>query len=529
MSWLLSAAVASGAAIVASASNVCVGRLVFGPSKGAFTPAPTPSTRLPLRCARSQAVFSRPRFSPQGGADPVVEDRHVEDGTDSFADVAKDGVEAEADFEELLWFGALTQAEAVAAVTGADDALALCPGSPARCFFASAAGRRPSRRPVEVRIWWQNPVHVVELPRAAWTAYRAAAATVISAPVLWNGQDTSNIFHVLVSFLSRLWLHLHARLPDGLASADTSRTTTGAAAAPAVFYVFDLHPGRPHMFSDDGSPLVPGAWALEFARHAMPAVRILHVSELLAQAPVLFRSVNFNLVNWGSWVLPSEDLYPPRISRRAVGPHPLLVGMPRTVKASLAVRDTDGDGAVLLIRRSAPAGRRLTNGDALAEALRSLGLRVRVADLSLMLFAAQVEAVAHAAVLVGAHGQGLFNLIFLPAGGSVVEVPPCGVPLALVFNVASLFGIHFSEVLDSDCDEAFMERFRAHDCSPCPARLVATSGRVASDVDSAHVGDCDHLDPACDVRSAQTLTLGNVTRAAEIVLGAWRRSAAGGG
>merc|ERR1712048_1184105 len=106
-----------------------------------------------------------------------------------------------------------------------------------------------------------------------------------------------------------------------------------------------------------------------------------------------------------------------------------------------------------------------------------------------MLFAAQVEVVAHTRVLVGAHGQGLFNLIFLPPGAAVVEIPPCGMPLALVYNVAELFGIAFADVLDSSCDEEFMINFAARGCIPCHPREMLSASSSSLGLDSKRFGD----------------------------------------
>merc|ERR1711957_243273 len=105
----------------------------------------------------------------------------------------------------------------------------------------------------------------------------------------------------------------------------------------------------------------------------------------------------------------------------------------------------------------------------------------------------------------------------------VIEIPPCGTPLALVYNVAELFGIAFSEILDSSCDEDFMERFTSSGCSPCLPREVLASGiGGAFGLDSDNVGDCKAMDSRCDVRSVQTVTLNNVERAASIVQAAYR-------
>merc|ERR1711957_176556 len=121
---------------------------------------------------------------------------------------------------------------------------------------------------------------------------------------------------------------------------------------------------------------------------------------------------------------------------------------------------------------------------------------------------------------------GLFNLIFLSAGAGVVEIPPCGVPLSLVFNVAELFGIAFHEILDSSCDETFMQSFTKSGCATCVAREIRSSGSRSTDIDSVHFGDCAGMASACDVRAAQTVTLNNIAQAAKLVLAAHRAAEA---
>eukprot|EP00747_Dinoflagellata_sp_TGD_P169927 gnl/TRDRNA2_/TRDRNA2_200166_c0_seq1.p1 gnl/TRDRNA2_/TRDRNA2_200166_c0~~gnl/TRDRNA2_/TRDRNA2_200166_c0_seq1.p1 ORF type:complete len:490 (+),score=80.90 gnl/TRDRNA2_/TRDRNA2_200166_c0_seq1:47-1516(+) len=476
--WAALAEVSKPDASVSSVRGVCVGRLVFG----AATPLPSFAAARKRCLAQQDWPLGTGRSS--SGRSWVDQQMH----------------------KDVLWFGSQPPPS---------GALSACKTSFNRCFYKAPSGldAQPAAE-VEQLVWFHTPAHIVELPVDEWRACQQHVATEIAAPVFWNGQDTSNIFHLLVSFLSRLWLHLHEHIRQAL-------QPRGSNEEPLLLYVFDLHPARPHMFGDDGSPLVPGNWATEFARHAMPYVHIMHEGMLAAQGPVMLRRVHFNLVNHASWVLPSEDLYPPRISRQGVGAHPVLMAMPRAVKVDLGIVDTEGRGGVLLVRRTPPAGRRLTNTGALADILRDDDIEVAEVDLSLMLFAAQVEAVAHAKVLVGAHGQGLFNLIFLPPGGAVVEIPPCGMPLALVFNVAELFGRAFREILDTSCDEDFMADFVARGCEPCALREVRTAGG-RGDVDSAHVGDCARLDSACDVRSAQTITLNNLPRAADIVISAHR-------
>lgn len=444
-------------------------------------------------------------------------------------------------YRDVLWFGnhvpvsLLGNREVM-------QALGACPAPVGRCFFVESGSRwrhgigdfvddaaeqkgvGASVKGFEQRIWWHSVVHLLELPKGAWNACQKQVVLAVSEPAFWNGQDTNNIFHVLVSFIGRLWVHLHSHAFSVLTTLSSRELTSDFGAS--LLYIFDVHPKRPHMLNSDGSPSVPGRWAEEFARHAFPRVRLTHADDLASQAPVIFRRLHFNLVNWASWILPSEDLHPPRISRKGVGPHPVLTLLPAAVKASIRVDESEGRGNVLLVRRAPPAGRRLTNEVAFGAAMRELGLSVQLSDFSLMVFAAQVEAVAHARVLVGAHGQGLFNLVFLPSNGAVVEVPPCGVPLALVHNVAELFGFAFAEILDTSCDQAFVDNFTALGCSPCVAREIKTAGGP-EDLDSEHVGDCERIAPECDVRSAQTLTINDVSAAAIVVRDVFQAAARG--
>jgi len=415
---------------------------------------------------------------------------------------------------EVLWFPRSLPVALAEDGVSAEEVLACAGNSLGRCFFKPPSGVDGTAGPAtEQLLWWHSPVHIVELTRQTWETSLSHVASIISLPAFWNGQDTNNIFHLLVSFLSGLWLHLRQHVPEVI----------GASGDPMLMYIFDLHPHRPHMFDDGMSPLVPGRWAIEFVKHAFPAVRIAHSADISLHAPVLFKYLHFNLVNGTSWALPSEDLYPPRLSRRGIGPHPGLVAMSAAVKGSLGLRVGHRlRDEVLLIQRLPPAGRIILNEFEFIEALRRLELTVRTADFSAVSFAKQVEAVAGASIFVGPHGQGLFNLIFLPPGGVVVEVPPCGSPLALVYNVAELFGLGFAEILDTSCDDDFMRRFGAHACTQCDVHVVPTAGG-AEDLDSALPrgvqSACSKLNPSCDVRSAQGIMLNNVHRAAEIIRG----------
>ncbi|CAE7568280.1 eogt, partial [Symbiodinium sp. CCMP2456] len=354
----------------------------------------------------------------------------------------RDGFSASRLERDLIWLGShrvydrLEKDLAAALRRSCDDA--------GRCFVEASGEVDDIDEGREQLIWWHNPLRVLRAPLAQFAALRAAAS-VAPAPVLWNGQDTDNIFHLLVSFVSRLWLYCLEHAPDAL-----QPPTDGAGGSRAVLiYVFDLHAGRPHLLGPDGRFRIPGPWAAELARLAFPGIRFLHARELLAAlggGPTLFPQIHFNMVNWGSWVLPSEDLHPPRLARTLIGPHPDLRKLPSVVIRALGL-SRPSRLSVLLVQRLPPAGRRLANEALLLEGLDALGVPAQAVDLSLMTFAKQIEAVHHASVLLGVHGQGLFNLIFLPAGAAVVEVQPCGVAMSLTFNVAELFGVRFAEIL----------------------------------------------------------------------------------
>merc|ERR1719265_1969677 len=130
---------------------------------------------------------------------------------------------------------------------------------------------------MEQRIWWHNPLHLVQLPGDLWDAAKPAnlRARVISAPTLWNGQDTGNIFHVPASFLGRVWIEARLHFPGALelpnvaseggvggakpwhagnSSDSTADSISEVVQDVKLIYVFDLHPKRPAMFDSDGRP-----------------------------------------------------------------------------------------------------------------------------------------------------------------------------------------------------------------------------------------------------------------------------------
>lgn len=151
---------------------------------------------------------------------------------------------------------------------------------------------------------------------------------------------------------------------------------------------------RPGMLVADEVPLVPGMRAAGSARHAPPGRKLVHVNNLDKVALLVLPAVHFSMVIWPSRVLPSEDPYPPRTSRRAIGPHPASVAVASSGMPRLAVVGGAGDGAVLLVHRAPPAGRLFTYDGELASALRSRSLAVRSFDSRVLCFAAQVVAVA---------------------------------------------------------------------------------------------------------------------------------------
>jgi capsular polysaccharide biosynthesis protein len=109
----------------------------------------------------------------------------------------------------------------------------------------------------------------------------------------------------------------------------------------------------------------------------------------------------------------------------------------------------------LLISRRRARSRRCLNEEALLARLAPLGFE-RL-DLEGMAVRDQLVAFAHAAVVVGAHGAGLTNLVACQPGATLVELLPGEGPFHHYFLMASCLGVRHGHLIghrpDPACDD----------------------------------------------------------------------------
>lgn len=105
----------------------------------------------------------------------------------------------------------------------------------------------------------------------------------------------------------------------------------------------------------------------------------------------------------------------------------------------------------LYISRRLATKRRLTNEGEIVELLKSRGFE-EVASENLS-FAEQVRLFSEAEVVVGPHGAGLTNVMFMPAGGSLVELLDHRRVKSCYFSLASAVDVRYSCITDAPDDK----------------------------------------------------------------------------
>lgn len=104
-----------------------------------------------------------------------------------------------------------------------------------------------------------------------------------------------------------------------------------------------------------------------------------------------------------------------------------------------------GPKYVFLSRQGFPSARRMTNEDALCEALRRIGFHVaRPHDMTL---GEQIVLMSHARVAVGQFGAALWNTAFMPQGGEIVEIATSNYVSNEYLYVARLMGARLHRVM----------------------------------------------------------------------------------
>ena len=123
----------------------------------------------------------------------------------------------------------------------------------------------------------------------------------------------------------------------------------------------------------------------------------------------------------------------------------------------------------LLISRRGAGSRRCLNEEAVLARLAPLGFE-RL-DLERLTVRGQLEAFASAAVVVGAHGAGLTNLVACRAGATLVELLPGDGPFNHYFLMASCLGLRHGHLLGTRPDPA------SDDFTVDPDQLLALLAR----------------------------------------------------
>jgi capsular polysaccharide biosynthesis protein len=113
-------------------------------------------------------------------------------------------------------------------------------------------------------------------------------------------------------------------------------------------------------------------------------------------------------------------------------------------RLGLESRGTRRSSRLLVSRRDA-AKRRIVNEDALLSALAPLGFEVIVPGT--LSFDEQVSAFSSAEVVVGPHGAGLANALFMPRGGSMLELHHEGIRRPWYRRLAGTLGLGYRNVV----------------------------------------------------------------------------------
>jgi hypothetical protein len=240
-------------------------------------------------------------------------------------------------------------------------------------------------------------------------------------------------------------------LPEGAAESDlptlfvsrdgTGNVFHGMADLVNAFLMRSMCPYEQIVFLDDhdDGPLAP-LWPLLAPR---PVLRLAQLS-----GPVIVRAAAFSPPGGCCFLWKNWERVPPE----CVAESPLLKAFRQFILDGLAIPPArHGRPVITLIRRryrgGAPtADRRISNEDALVSALGALGgVDVQAVDFAEMPYVEQVQRVSETDVLIGMHGAGLTNLLWLPPGAGVIELMPSpeGVPLTYA-NMAMWLGRRYA-------------------------------------------------------------------------------------
>jgi capsular polysaccharide biosynthesis protein len=252
--------------------------------------------------------------------------------------------------------------------------------------------------------------------------WAAADETVVS----YNGYSTNNFFHFLIDTLGGL--HWRDRLP-AMSSARIILSGYSEAAASVLPFI-----GESIAAAGLSSDLYPFDGTIMFCRRLV-----------------------FPMRDTGATPAKAATL------RRLFKPPP-----------------PTGERKRLYITRPSSTRRRVANDAAVARLLAGYGFQV--CDPGRLSFAQQIEVFAQAEIVVGPHGAGLANAIFMPPGGALIELTHAGRVVWTFHEVAAAAGLAYGCVIgemEPGADNPFFADFSV-DCDAVDAALRAALAAVGA-------------------------------------------------
>jgi len=298
----------------------------------------------------------------------------------------------------------------------------------------------------------------------------------VDVPVFYYEAPQSMYYHWLVDDMLGLWWLTQRRY--GAASDDNIVLLTDTS-------FHGLTPRMPSLFSrrpfakldDDAGPFPKGVCTCVREMYAGPAGYQLG-------GPGIFRVSDGDLFAFRHFV--QERVKSTASQQHAAAEFVLdSADLPMTTTASTAAtapnpleydyehRDGHcyGKMCVLVLRRS--KDRLIVNEDELVARLRALpGVDVTVVQLESFSYAEQLALLARTDVLVGAHGSGLANLMFLPRKAGLVEIFPYVFSRPTYGVLAKRFGLGYTSWTNTDKDKAVFHEEILNGAAPNLKELI---------------------------------------------------------
>ena len=168
-----------------------------------------------------------------------------------------------------------------------------------------------------------------------------------------------------------------------------------------------------------------------------------------------FHTESLNLLGWhgdrlarfGEEHWEVENLLVPSLTNQASHSNPMACRWLRTKLLNATGAGATSKPLRLYISRRLATKRRLLNEPEIIAALKKFGFQ-EIAGEQLS-FADQVRLFSTAEVVVGPHGAGFSNVMFMPAGGLLVELNPFRRVKPCYFSLASAVGVRYACVTDA--------------------------------------------------------------------------------